>query len=197
MGKPDRQEGFSLIELVVASAVFALVMISALTLFATNQGLFNSGKGKAEVHQNARVSIESVGREIRMAGYDPENMLESLSSPTGIQVAAANSLTLIADLTGDGVTDRVTYGMTGSTVTRQLSSWDGAAFQDVASSVIADGVGVLAFTYFDADDLPITAPVAAASLGDIRRVGIGLVANESIVGEQESFALALDVKVRN
>ena len=40
-------------------------------------------------------------------------------------------------------------------------------------------------------------PVATASLGDIRRVTISLVAADTIVGAQQTFPLVVDVQLRN
>ena len=65
---------------------------------------------------------------------------------------------------------------------------------------VADGLNLLTFVYLD-DTLPnntvIPTPVAVASLGNIRRITIALVTNETTVGVQETFPLVVDVRLRN
>ena len=55
------------------------------------------------------------------------------------------------------------------------------------------------FEYFD-DGNPnsvIAAPVASANLGNIRRITVAIVTGATVVGEQSSFPLIADVRLRN
>jgi type IV pilus assembly protein PilW len=193
------QRGFTLFELLVAAATFGLVIVGALTMFATASNSYRIGQTRAESHQNARSALELIARELRVAGYDLSDTISGLSSPTPIQVGATNSVSFVADVTEDGVLDRVTYRLQGAQVVRELSSWTGSDFSTPAVSEIADGVATLSFSYFD-DATPnatISAPVASADLDDVRRVTVGIVTSESMADQQQDFPLTVDVRIRN
>lgn len=194
------QGGFTLFEVLIAAATFGLVIVGALTVFATTNTSYRIGQSKAESHQNARTALELIAREIRVAGYDLSNTISGLTSPTPIQVGNANSLTFVADVTEDGVLDRVTYQLKGTQVVRDFSSWTGSTFTTPISGEIADGVTLLSFAYFD-DTTPtnasIAAPVASTSLADIRRITVGIVTSTSMADKQQTFPLSVDVRLRN
>ena len=158
------------------------------------------GQSRAEAQQNARVALQTAAREIRIAGYDLSDVVSTLTPPTAIRVTNQSDLTFVADVTGDGVLDQVSYRLQGGQLIRELASWNGSSFPAPVAGELADGLGNLTFTYFD-DTTPtngaITAPVATASLGDIRRVTISLVAADTVVGAQQAFPLVVDVQLRN
>lgn len=101
------------------------------------------------------------------------------------------------------------YSLVGNQIIRDSSSWLGGAWNPATatpnSSVLADGVRPatdpggpgLTFTYFDGSDIPIAAPVPAASLGNIRRITMGITTQETAGGMQQTFLLTMDVRLRN
>jgi prepilin-type N-terminal cleavage/methylation domain-containing protein len=200
MSRRDRENGFTLVELLVGLAVFGLVMVAAFALYASNQQIYHRGQTKAEAQQNARVALETASREIRIAGFDMSGVLDTLTPPTSIQAANASDLTFAADLNGDGVLDRVTYRVQNRRLIREFSSWNGSAFTAPTSSELAQGIDTLTLTYFD-DTTPtnvaLAAPVASADLDQIRRIRLGIVASDSAVDAEESFPLFVDVRLRN
>ena len=109
-------------------------MVGVFTLMATNQAVYRRGQSKAEAQQNARVALQTMMREIRVAGYDPSGVLATLPSPTAFQVANQNDLTFVADFDRDGVLDQVSYRLQGTQLVRASSSWSGTAFPAPASS---------------------------------------------------------------
>lgn len=200
MRKPDAQHGFTLLEVLIAMTIFSVVMVGAMTLFSSNQDAYRRGQLRAEIQQNARVALQMASREIRSAGYDVSGVMAGLTSPTAIQVANSNRLTFVADVTGDGVLNQVTYRRQGSQLIREFSSWTGSAFSSPASGEVADGIGLLTFAYFD-DTTPtnnsIAAPVGSSNLDDIRRVTVSVVTSDAAIDFTESYPLILDVKIRN
>ena len=187
------QSGFTLLEMLVSSAIFAIVLFAIYTMHITSQDTSTRGVNKIEVQQNARVAKERMTREIRMAGYDPSSAISVQGSPTAVQVATATTLTFIADVTGDGVSEQVTYQLQGTQLIRESASWVGAAWTPTppASSELADSVITLSFTYYDAND-NVTATLAA-----IQRITIGITTQEATGGMQQTFPLTLDVRLRN
>ena len=200
MRGPGQQAGFTLLEALVALAVFGFVTVGAMTLYASNQDAYRRGQTQAESQQNARVALQSVARELRVAGYDPSGVVATLTSPTPIQVANANGLTFVADVTQDGVLDQVSYQLQGGRLVRSISSWDGTAFPTPVPGELASGLSELTLTYFDGT-IPVNAnlpsPVTTSSLADIRRIRLGLVASDSAIGAQKSFPLFVDIRLRN
>ena len=187
------QSGFTLLEMLISSAIFAIVLFAIYTMHITSLDTSIRGVNKIEVQQNARVAKERMAREIRMAGYDPSSAIPLQGSPTAVQVATATTLTFIADVTGDGRSDQVTYQLQGTQLIRESASWVGAAWTPTppASSELADSVITLSFTYYDAND-NVTATLAA-----IQRITIGITTQETAAGFQQTFPLTLDVRLRN
>ena len=198
VSKPEA--GFTLLEMLIATAVFGMVMLGVVTIFSKNHSTYTRGQNKMEIQQNARVALARTTREIRTAGYDPSGAIPLQTTAAAIQVAQAGTLTLLADIDGDDVTDRVTYRLQGTQLIREFSSWNGTAFSTPVSGEVAEAVGTLTFAYFD-DASPvnnaIAAPVPTASLANIRRVTLGLVTTQQTVGVQETFTLAVDIRLRN
>ena len=105
----SRQQGFSLIELVIGMAIFVLVLLAVYQLFDTGSATYRSGQRKVDVQQNARVALDEVVRQLRMAGYFPENyntdVTDNLVNPRALHVAASTGLAVYGDMDGSCTTD--------------------------------------------------------------------------------------------
>ncbi|MFQ5847190.1 MAG: PilW family protein [Candidatus Methylomirabilales bacterium] len=191
--KIQRQRGFTLLEMLISSAIFAIVLLAIYTMHITNQDTSTRGVNKIESQQNARVAKERMAREIRMAGYDPSDAIAAQSSQVPVQLASANTLTFIADIDDNGVSDRVTYRLQGTQVIRETASWVGGAWtpNPPASSEMADNVTALSFTYYDGNDN------VTATLTDIRRITMLITTQETAGGMIQTFPLRMDVRLRN
>jgi len=69
-GTLQRQRGYTLMEILVAVAIFATVMIVALLLYDQSNRVFKQSNEAAEMQQNTRVAYEKVVSDLRMAGFD-------------------------------------------------------------------------------------------------------------------------------
>src|SRR5512139_851719 len=103
-GPRARPRGLSLLEVLVATALFAVVMAGVYALSIAMQGTFTRGEMKSDLHQNARVGLDRMVQELRMAGYDPENALEQVASQRFNEIRAA----------GNGCLPFVTYRKHGA-----------------------------------------------------------------------------------
>lgn len=66
----QRQRGYTLMEILVAVAIFVTVMIVALLLYDQSNRVFKQSNEAAEMQQNTRVAYEKVVADLRMAGFD-------------------------------------------------------------------------------------------------------------------------------
>lgn len=86
--------GFTLLELLIASAIFAVIFIGLYTAFETSQRTYAAGVTQTGAQQNARVALEIMAQDLRSAGYGyPTPTLNKLTN------VATTTLTFWADLT--------------------------------------------------------------------------------------------------
>lgn len=65
-----RQRGFTLAEILVTTAIFAIIMIAALTVYDRSNQVFKSSTEQADLQQSTRIGFEKLVSDIRMAGFD-------------------------------------------------------------------------------------------------------------------------------
>ena len=112
------EQGFSLLELVVAMGVLMVVAAAGLTLVDAGQKATSVQSGIAELQNNQRVAQEEVARMLAMAGIGglPESIDPDLGGanttgvfPNGLAVAVANNVGADSHV-GDSTTPRVIEG---------------------------------------------------------------------------------------
>jgi len=222
----QRVGGFTLIELLVAMSIFLLVLLGIYELFDTNRQNYVSGTRKVDVQQNARVALDEIAREIRMAGYFPENFDANagndLANPRPIQVAQNNGLAIFGDADGSGASSIFLYCLSGTSVMRQETTLTGGAVTGPAAAytcsngvTLAANIASLQFTYYDGNNNPIPNPPTApytldnegmghvppfastAQRGAARVVVITLTATESVPGPgQQPQSFTLTSSIR-
>lgn len=119
-----KASGFTLIELLIAAAVGLIVLAAVSALFSVQSKHFAESEIIAELHQNVRIAMDMMVREISMAGYNQlsitaastgttpvprcTNALVTAGTPcvgittTGITSAGTASISFLADRTPDG-----------------------------------------------------------------------------------------------
>src|SRR5437899_9507428 len=65
-----RQRGFTLAEILVTTAIFAIIMIAALTVYDRSNRVFKSSTEAADLQQSTRIGFDKLVSDIRMAGFD-------------------------------------------------------------------------------------------------------------------------------
>ena len=168
--------GFSLIELLVAMAIGLLILGAMYGVFTLHGKAFGIQEQIAEMQETARVAMDIMTREIRMAGYDPTG-----SASAGMVTASSNSLTFTLDTTDDGGTGSPD-GDTGDSneyITYSLYTTDGIqklgrkSTASATNQPVAEHVQSLAFEYWDA------AGAATTTAADVRRVKVTIVVRTS------------------
>jgi prepilin-type N-terminal cleavage/methylation domain-containing protein len=144
-------DGFTLVELLVATAVVGLVMAGVLGVLVMGLEAYRFGADRVEAQQTARAALERMVKELREAGYDPAG-----GGVAPIVLAEPTQVAFQRDLNANGVIDatreRVTFLLRGTVLRRDA----GGGAQPLAENVRAFGL-----SYLDG---------AGAETADLRRI---------------------------
>lgn len=159
----DCERGFTLAEVLVTSTLMVVVLVPIYTMFIASHGTYNKGLDRAEIQQNARIALQWMTREIRMAGYESPNLANpACPAPKAtacvLPTQQAAKIGLRADVDGDDVTEEVEYEVQNCVnqicdLVRRERDWNDAASNWSAWSpyeIVAGNVERLTFTYLSA-----------------------------------------------
>jgi prepilin-type N-terminal cleavage/methylation domain-containing protein len=82
-----KQQGFTLLELILATAVFLLVAGAAFSLLGTAQKLYLTDSRVLTSFQEARLGLDQIVRDINDSGYPPQNHFSVLPAATAFAVS--------------------------------------------------------------------------------------------------------------
>ena len=106
-----RQRGFSLAEVLVATAILVVILVGILTLYDRANRVFKSGNEAADMQQNVRIAYERLVGDIRMAGFDYKRggiLLPGQDAAPWAPGRAYSASTLVTPPTPNGHTYRAT-----------------------------------------------------------------------------------------
>ena len=178
MSQSTSQQGFSLVELLIAMAISSVVMAGVYNMFYTQQRSYTTQEQVAEMQQNLRAAMQLMSREIRSAGFDPgqtgrfSRLVTDFPSPNNIfspDIDYATQHKVIAftmDNSEDGIlqannNEMIAYRLNNRTLERyyvQQATW----------LPLADNIDALDFVYLDQNGTPTSV------IADIRAVEISL-----------------------
>jgi prepilin-type N-terminal cleavage/methylation domain-containing protein len=167
-GGSDRiaSAGFTMIEMLIAIGMLSILFGSIYNGFVNLNRSYTTENVKAGIQQNARIGVEFMVHDIRLAGLDPLS-----TASAGILQATASSIRFSADANLDGDLgdpfEDIRYALNGDILEQT---------NHLGTETLLDSVEALEFRYFDEADPPqeIAAPVTGADLDRIRSVGISL-----------------------
>src|SRR5207249_5632479 len=64
------QQGFTLAEILVTTAIFAIIMLAALAVYDRSNQVFKTGTEAADLQQSTRIGFDKLVSDVRMAGFD-------------------------------------------------------------------------------------------------------------------------------
>lgn len=68
----QKQQGFSIVELMIALALGSLITLAAVQLFSTNQRTFQLQQGLTDIQEQGRFALDYISRDLRLMGLrDP------------------------------------------------------------------------------------------------------------------------------
>ncbi|MFQ5960969.1 MAG: PilW family protein [Candidatus Methylomirabilales bacterium] len=206
--------GFSLAEVLVAATIGTIVMLGLYLLYDVNQATFIRGEQQTDLQQNARIGMDRIVRELRLAGSDPSGVLTGgpaipggqanctnppPGTPQAIENAEATCIRFYADVdaTGPIGTERVEYSYDAAAGVLRRRQWDAAGASNGAQP-LAERVTALTLTYYNEMGTVLPTPVAAGSLDDIRRISVLIRTEDTQTGRVPNpFTLRGEVRPRN
>jgi prepilin-type N-terminal cleavage/methylation domain-containing protein len=169
------QGGFSLVETLVSMAIFLFILLAVFTSYTPNRAIQARGETRVDVQQNARLALAEMTREIRMAGYFPENFGSPPADPalaTAVRIATDGALAVYGDTDGSGASTIALFCLDGTVVRLIRGAVDAVgAYTCAGGEIIAENVADLEFRYYDADNGSLPSPPAASFELDEQAVG--------------------------
>jgi len=164
--------GFSMIELLIVIGILAILFTFMYKGFERLNRYYTAENVKANTQQSARIGIEMMVQDIRLAGLNP------LGTPgAGIVAASPTSFHFTAAVNFDGDLDdpfeNITYDLNGTDLRQRNSN----LLLSPNFEVLLSNVTTLVFTYLDDTGTAIPTADLATRRADIRTVGITLTVN--------------------
>lgn len=159
----------------IVTALLGLVMSGMYNMFVHQQKSYSVQDHVSAMQQNARVGLEYLVKDIRMAGYIPESIPFDADDPPVpaplqstppsadvagqpftdgedeiIEEATATSITFLADIDNDARTETVRYALSGTDLTMEMWEWNAMTStwsSSTGAQIIAEDIENLAFTY--------------------------------------------------
>jgi type IV pilus assembly protein PilW len=163
------QEGLTIIELMVALCLVAVLSLAVFGLMANLRRSYTTQNVAADVQESARAAIDYMAQDIRMAGYDP-----NAKSDARIEAMTATSLRFTSDRNGNSEVEeiereRVTFSYDAANRRLLQTLYEGTP--SAATEILLGNVNAAAFSYFDQAGIEIT---DMAEVGEVRTVEIML-----------------------
>ncbi len=165
--------GMTLAEVLVVIALFAVIIV-AVGAFEANIFTYNSQiSGSYQTSQNSQVILKTMAAELR-------EISPSVNGAFPIAVAGSTTISFFSDKDNDGLSEKITYSLTGTVLYRSVivpSGWPliyNPSLQSTSTlgTNIINGADLPIFEYFDANytgtSSPLTQPVSPAFVKLIR-----------------------------
>lgn len=197
-----RERGFTLIEILIALAIMSIVTTAIYQIFINQQKTWLSQDLVTEMQQNSRVSIDTISRDLLMAGYGVTTAIETDSATT------ASNATQIAIRYKDpndsnkikrimywmDATENILYRKEDTATSNAESSLPGRVWG--SGQPLADNVTALTFTYFNQNG-----DVLAMPPNDVYRIKVSLQVRTSrkdpVTLDWKYLILSTDARPRN
>jgi prepilin-type N-terminal cleavage/methylation domain-containing protein len=156
--------GFSAVEMLMVLAILAILFTSMYRGFETLNRSYTTESVKATCQQNARIGMEFMVHDLRLAGLDPKKLVNPLAAAgAGFVTATGSDMRFTADVNYDGDLndpfEDIRYRLNGDRIEQT---------NHLGTATLLQNVTNLTFIYLDELDAVTT------TTGDIRSVVISL-----------------------
>ncbi len=166
--------GFTILEVILAAAMGVLILIGAYSVYESGQTTYARTEQRTDIQQNARAALDTVVRQIRMAGYAQLNAV-----PNSVVIGDTNVLVIRGDvrLTGAPTPGMDTIFAVRTTVNSdcptppclmsQAAEISGVNVYapDTATLPLAFGISTIQFAYFDGVNQQLATPLDGVTAG--------------------------------
>ncbi|MDH4321049.1 MAG: prepilin-type N-terminal cleavage/methylation domain-containing protein [Desulfobulbaceae bacterium] len=158
-GRKWSQAGYTLVELMVAVALTGIVTVAIYKSYISVSTGYDVQDQLVEVQQNARVAMDRMVREIRMAGYDPTD-----TGTAGIDASSTSQQIVFSMYDDASAMTFISYRLgVGSSGSKDLQRQEGASVGAGAWQSVIQNVDALDFGYVAVDGSTV-APEAAVGV---------------------------------
>ena len=125
--------GFTLIELMITVTLSTVVLAAGYQIFTGQRRSYALQNDLAEMQQHVRGCEQMMTREIRMAGYNLEELNITSDVPgtsftdgtmDAFEETTAQSITFTTDAESDGIMETIRYSLRGTSLVREMWRWD-------------------------------------------------------------------------
>lgn len=213
--------GFSLIEVMIYTVTFLVILAGVLQMLNSNRAAYLSGTGRLDAQQNSRVSTDDITRYMRMAGYYPENFDANAGNDQigvhALQVATDDAVAILTDGDGSGTSEVILFCLDGTDLRRLFGANAVAASYTCSNGdVLAENISSFRLTYYDSAENTIPADptppfqldgeglgsvplyASTAERDAVRRVVVAVTVTAEVPGQKDQiYTLTSDARFRN
>jgi len=182
----SKKFGFTMIEFLIACAMAGIVVIGTSSLYIGLQRVYINQARISQLQHQMRVSMNTMAREIRRAGYNPN----ATNATFGLQATGNESIYFTYDVDGNGTLDsNEKYKFRRNNNILEYSKNNGTVWDDLPGKMTG-----LTFHYYDNNGTATTTP------GDTAIVQITITGRTKLSAGSDMYhyqTLNSRVKVRN
>jgi type IV pilus assembly protein PilW len=163
-----KEHGFTMVELLVAMAITAVVMGAVYSLYKTQQDSYIAQDQVVEMQQNVRASLYQMARDMRMAGFNPQRapnvggfVTQLPDDGGGTTTTNETNIALTIDQDSNGVIDidaddeQIAYRIFED-VPNDIYRLEKFRVSDDTWQTVADNIRAVDFGYLDPSGTDIT-----------------------------------------
>lgn len=164
-----RMKGVTLIELMVALAIGAMLILGLVQVFAASRTAYSTAEGMGRVQENARFAIDFLQRDIRMAGhFGCVNDLAHALSPDGNSLVSHFGTSTASDPTNfrvsiHGYEAASTAPNDTVTIGSATTGWSPALPAAISALNPLAGSDIIELRYLNPEGIPVTGISASGS----------------------------------
>ena len=139
--------GFTLVEIMIATSVFLVLMYGIYNIFESSRTTYAAGDARVDVQQNARIAMERTATDLRLTGYGFPTGAGAVTAatPTSMSFWADldNASTILAGNVNAGGTDLVVGNALGIQVGDLIYLINGGQSEQLTVSAVDTGTNTL------------------------------------------------------